>query len=456
MKCHRWFAFAWIFIAMLAPSASAQGKRPNVLFLVTDDQRADTIAALGNGVIKTPNLDKLVQRGFAFRNAYCMGSTVGAVCSPSRHMLLSGKALYHYKAKDKTGTMGEVMRMLGYYSFLISKRGNTATAYHAAFDISGYLEDNKERTSGHHGRTAADKTIEFLKKTWKKDQPFFAYVGFEGPHDPRVAAPEWLNLYDRAKIPLPKNYMPFHPFDNGDLRIRDEQLAPWPRTEDVVRKHLHDYYGCISSIDHHIGRLLAVLQEMGELENTIIIFTSDHGLAIGSHGLFGKQNLYEHSMKAPLIFAGPGIPKGQSDALVYLFDIFPTTVELVGGKNAAGLDGKSLGPILRGKQQTVRDTLFLAYKDEQRAVRQGDWKLLRYPKVNFTQLFNLREDPDELKNLADNPAHAAKVKELREVMVQQQKVYHDPAPLTVDNPRPAKVDESFFKDAKGKKKKKEP
>ncbi len=433
--------------------AQAGQKRPNVLFLVTDDQRADTIAALGNATIKTPNLDKLVQRGFAFRNAYCMGSTVGAVCNPSRHMLLSGKSLYKYSPKDKTGTMGEVMRMLGYFSFLISKRGNVATAYHSAFDVSGYLEDAKERTSGHHGRTAADKTIEFLKKSWKKDQPFFAYVGFAGPHDPRVAAPEWLNLYDRAKIPLPKNYMPFHPFDNGDLRIRDEALAPWPRSEEVVRKHLHDYYGCISSIDHHIGRLLTVLQEMGELEYTIIIFTSDHGLAIGSHGLFGKQNLYEHSMKAPLIFAGPGITNGQSDAFAYLFDIFPTVVDLVGGQNAADLDGKSLAPIIRGKRHTVRDTLFLAYKDEQRAVRQGDWKLIRYPKVNFTQLFNLREDPDELRNHADSPTHAVKVKELREIMVQQQKLYRDPAPLTVDNPRPSRIDASYFKDAKAKKKK---
>src|SRR5712691_8280393 len=162
MKRHCWFAMIGVLFAILAPSANAQEKRPNVLFLVTDDQRADTIAALGNGVIKTPNLDKLVQRGFVFRNAYCMGSTVGAVCNPSRHMLLSGKALYHYKAKDATGTMGEVLRRMGYFTFLISKRGNTATAYHSAFEISGYLDDAKERNSGHHGRTAAEQTIHFL------------------------------------------------------------------------------------------------------------------------------------------------------------------------------------------------------------------------------------------------------------------------------------------------------
>jgi len=447
------FLFLGLIFAMHSHSASAQEKRPNVLFLVTDDQRADTIAALGNGVVKTPNLDKLVQRGFAFRNAYCMGSTVGAVCNPSRHMLLSGKALYHYKAKDATGTMGEILRKLGYATFLISKRGNTATAYHSAFEIAGYLADEKDRTSGQHGRSAAEETLQFLKKTWKKDRPFFAYVGFEGPHDPRVAAPEWLNLYDRAKIPLPKNYMPFHPFNNGELLVRDEQLAPWPRTEEVVRKHLHDYYGCISSIDHQIGRILAALQEMGELENTIIIFTSDHGLAIGSHGLFGKQSLYEHSMKSPLIFAGPGIPKGQSEAFAYLFDIYPTTVDLVGGKSPADLDGKSLANVMKGKQTAVRDTIFLAYRDVQRAVRKDEWKLIRYPKVNHNQLFNLRDDPDELKNLAAEPDRAMKVREMMDLLVRQQQIFHDPAPLTVASPEPAKVDVSFFKNINPKKKK---
>jgi arylsulfatase A-like enzyme len=452
MQIIRWLSVGLTIIVCTA-SAAAQEKRPNVLFLVTDDQRTDTIAALGNRVIKTPNLDKLAQRGFVFRNAYCMGSTMGAVCNPSRHMLLSGKALFHYNPKQADGTMGQLMRALGYFTFFISKRGNTANAYNAAFESVNYLEDEKDRKSGHHGRSAAEQTMQFLKKTWKKDRPFFAYVGFEGPHDPRVAAPEWLNLYDRAKLPLPKNFMPLHPFNNGELLVRDEQLAPWPRTEGDVRKHLHDYYGCISSIDHQIGRILAVLQEMGELENTIIIFTSDHGLAMGSHGLFGKQNLYDHSMKSPLIFAGPGIPKGQSDAFAYLYDIYPTTVELVRGKSPAGLDGKSLAPVMQGKQAAVRDTIFLAYRDVQRAVRKEDWKLIRYPKVNYNQLFNLKDDPDELKNLAADPAQAKRVSELMGLLAQQQKLFSDPSPLIVANPEPAQVDATFFKKPPAKKKK---
>ncbi len=442
-------------ITMLLPAGvTADTKKPNVIFFVTDDQRADTIGALGNPIIKTPVLDELVERGFVFHNAYCMGSTSGAVCNPSRHMFLSGKSLFKYKAREKANTFGDLFRQMGYITFHISKRGNTARTYHTAFEISNYLNDGKERRSGHHGKTAANKSIEFLKKTWKKERPFFMYIGFSGPHDPRVAAKAWLKLYDREKIPLPKNYMPFHPFNNGDMKIRDERLAPWPRTKEVVRKHLHDYYGCISSIDYQIGRILATVRELEEMDNTIIIFTSDHGLAIGSHGLFGKQSLYQHSMNSPLIFAGPGIPKGESDAFAYLFDIFPTTVDLVGGKIPSGLDGKSLAPVIRGKKKDVRDTIFLAYKNVQRAVRKGDWKLIRYPKVDVTQLFNLKEDPHELVNLAKNEANKSKVQEMMELLVDQQKYFNDKAPLFVDNPQPAQVDESFFQTGLKKRKKK--
>ncbi len=286
--------------------------KPNVLFLFTDDQRPDGIAALGNPILKTPNLDRLANRGFVFNNAYCMGSTMGAVCNPSRHMMLSGMSLYRYDNKQKENTFGDVFRKAGYVTYHQSKKGNTAQAYHKAFEHSSYLNDNAERTSGHHGRAAANNAIEFLNAKWDREKPLFMYIGFEGPHDPRVAAEEWMKLYDREKIPLPKNYKPFHPIDNGWMTGRDEALAPWPRTEDEVRKHLHDYYGCISSIDFHIGRILKTFEDLNELENTIIIFSADHGLAMGSHGLFGKQNLYEHSMRSPMIFAGPGIEPGKS------------------------------------------------------------------------------------------------------------------------------------------------
>jgi arylsulfatase A-like enzyme len=435
--------------------------RPNVLFLLTDDQRADTIAALGNPAIKTPHLDRLAQSGFVFRNAYCMGSTMGAVCNPSRHMLHSGMSLFRYDPKKKADTTGDVFRRAGYETFHLSKLGNTPHLYHTAFEHSAYLDDQRERTSGEHGKTAADETIKFLQNR-KADRPFFVYLGFAGPHDPRVASARWLDLYQRPEIPLPKNYRTYHPFNNGELLVRDEKLAPWPRTEEIVRKHLHDYYGCISSIDANIGRIFRTLEELGEWENTIVVFSSDHGLAIGSHGLFGKQSVYEHSMKSPLIFSGPGIQPGNSDALVYLFDILPTLCGLTATEIPQGLDGKNLAPLIHGEEQSVRDSLLLAYRDVQRAIRKGDWKLIRYPQVDVTQLFNLKDDPAELNSLADDPDFAAKRDELLELLRQQQAAYNDPSPLSVAQPAVAEVDLAYFREAgekqsnkKAKNKKKE-
>src|SRR5262249_12278494 len=142
----------------------------------------------------------------------------------------------------------------------------------------------------------------------------------------------------------------------GALEIRDEKLAPRPRTPGDVRRHLADYYACIEFLDAQVGRILEALRESGRYERTLIVFTSDHGLAIGSHGLFGKQNLYEHSMRSPLIVAGPGVPRGKrADAMCYLMDIFPTLGALAGVTPPDGNEGVSLAPVLEGRRRSGRD-----------------------------------------------------------------------------------------------------
>ncbi len=425
---------------MNVPAMAASLQKPNILFLFADDQRADTIAALGNPVIKTPNIESLARSGFVFRNTYCLGGNVAAVCTPSRNMLMSGRAYFRWKGLQAPADLPNfpvAMKEAGYVTYHHGKRGNVATEIQAKFDINKYLpNDEAERRSGEPGKVIVDDAIAFLKE--KRDKPFFMYLAFANPHDPRVAAQKYLDLYQRDQIPLPKNYMPLHPFDNGEMTIRDEKLAPFPRTEAEIRRHLHEYYAVISAMDYHIGRLLQALKDLGLYDNTLIIYAADNGLSMGSHGLMGKQNVYEHGLKVPLLFAGPGIPKGQSDALVYLMDVFPTVCDLVGAPIPPGLDGKSLKSVITGKTKGVRDTLFLAYRDVQRAVRDERWKLIRYPHINKTQLFDLKNDPDELRDLAADPRQAKTVERLMNTLADWQKQLGDTAPLTSSTPRDAR------------------
>jgi len=424
-------------LAILLAAHLLAAEKPNVVFLFADDQRADTIAALGNPHIKTPNLDTLVKSGFVFRNAYCLGANIGAVCTPSRNMLLSGRAYFRWQGPQAQPDMPNFptsMKAAGYETYHHGKRGNTSPAIQALFDHNKYVVDLADRTNGQPSQTIVNEAIDFLKSR-DKNKPVFMYLAFSNPHDPRVADDEYMRLYERDKIPLPKNYLPLHPFNNGEQFVRDELLAPFPRTEDDVRKHLHDYYAVISAMDHHIGRLLAALKELNMYDNTIFIYSADHGLAIGSHGLFGKQNLYEAGMKPPLVFAGPGIPQGETPALTYLLDIFPTVCDLVGTSIPAGLDGKSLKSVIEGKSTGVRDTLFLSYRDVQRAVRDSRWKLIRYPQVNVTQLFDLQNDPYEISNLANRPEHRQRLASLTAEMTRWQTELGDTAPLTVENPQ---------------------
>ncbi len=444
---------------LLLPVAASAAAKPNVLFLFADDMRADSIAALGNPVVKTPNLDSIAKRGFAFRNGFCFGGNSPGVCTPSRNMLLSGNAYFRWKdfqppaAKPNKkgkggGAKGSIapgdtpnfplsMQAAGYETYHHGKKGNTAPLIQARFQHNKYLEnDEAERRNGEPGQEIANHAVTFIKER-DAGTPFFMYLAFANPHDPRVAAQQYLDQYQREQIPLPKNYKPVHPFDNGEMSIRDEKLSPWPRTEDEIRRTLHEYYATITALDAHIGRILAALKESGQMENTIILFSADQGIAVGSHGLLGKQNLYNAGMNSPLFFAGPGIPQGSSDAPVYLFDIYPTVCDLVGAEAPKTIDGISFKPVIEGKSPAVRAEMFLSYMQVQRAVIADGFKLIRYPQINRSQLFDFANDKDELNDLANDPAQKERIIALMTKMEKWQKHYGDDLPLTSVNPKPA-------------------
>jgi len=446
---------ALAFAALLAPAsafAAEPATKPHVLFLLADDMRADSIAALGNPDVITPNLDAIVKRGFTFTNAYCQGGNSGAVCLPSRNMILSGNSYFRWKdsappnaPKGQRGmfapadgpNFARTMRDAGYLTYHHGKKGNVATLLNASFEVNKYLKnDEAERKSGEPGKEIVDEAIAFLKSN-RDTRPLCVYLAFGNPHDPRVAAKAYLDRYDPAKLALPKNRLPIHPFDNGELVVRDETLLPWPRTDADLRRTLHEYYATITGLDFHIGRLMKAMQDAGLLENTIVIFSSDQGIAVGSHGLLGKQNLYDHCMKAPLTFSGPGIKPGSSAALAHLFDIAPTTCELVGVKPPEKIDGRSLRSVIRGDAAAARSELMLSYREVQRAIRDDRYKLIRYPAVNHTQLFDLKTDPDEMKNLAADPSHAERVKDLTARLAKLQASYGDTLPLLAKDAKSA-------------------
>jgi arylsulfatase A-like enzyme len=223
-------------------------------------------------------------------------------------------------------------------------------------------------------------------------------------------------MYDANSLSLSPNFMPEHPFDNGELNIRDEQLA-----------RLAAYYACISDLDEQVGRIIDTLHELDYAQNTIVIYSSDQGLAVGGrHGLMGKQNLYEH-VKSPLIIAGPGIPHGKSNALVYLYDLFPTICDFAQLATPEIVEGISLLPVIHG-EAAGREYLFAAYRDCQRMVRDRRWKLIDYHVAgeHHSQLFDLQEDPHELVNLADSKEFQEILQRLRVELRRHAHEFGDP------------------------------
>lgn len=397
---------------------------PNVLFILTDDQRADAMGCAGNAVLKTPAIDELASAGLRFTNCYIMGSHQAAVCAPSRAMLMSGKSLFHvYDNLEGVKTLPRYFAEHGYETFGTGKWHNSAETFKSSFqkgkniftggmsnhfyvpcyDLDKDHEFTEAMEKGYSTDVFSESVMEYLQDYSDGDRtnPFFCYLAYTAPHDPRSPREDFIGMYGEESIPLPENFMALHPFEFDDMNVRDETLAPWPRTPETLRATLADYYAMISHLDKRVGDIINFLKNAGLYDNTIIVFASDNGLAAGSHGFLGKQNLYEHSTKVPLIITGPGIPKGnEEDALVYLYDLFPTLSELCGLPLPENVDGKNLVPVIQGKEEEVRNSVYTAYRNTVRAVRAGDWKLIWYLQRKHIQLFNLNKDPHEVSNLA--------------------------------------------------------
>lgn len=428
-------------------------ERPNFLILFTDDQRFSTLGALNNPAVRTPNLDRLLARGTAFTHCFIQGSLQGAVCVCSRSCLMTGRTLYHSpqqpRPEDQVALFGATFREAGYTTFGTGKWHNGVWSYAQSFSAGdniffGGMSDHlkvpinpfdpegnyptERRHSGekYSSELFSDAAVAFLEQH-DPSSPFLAYVSYTAPHDPRMAPADYAAMYPPESIELPPNFLPEHPFDNGEMRIRDEALAPWPRTPEVVREHLAAYYAMITEVDDQLGRVLDALEARSLAGNTYIVFAGDNGLAVGQHGLMGKQNLYDHSVRVPLVMAGPDVPADERcEALVHLHDLFPTACDLADIPIPDSVEGRSLARQARGSRRPVYRSVFAGYRDVQRMVRDERWKLIRYPKVGEVQLFDLAHDPWERFDLAEQPEQADRVTALNAELRHWQELLDDP------------------------------
>ncbi len=455
-----------------AESVPADG-RPNFLFIIADDLAFRTIGSLNNPEVHTPNLDRLAASGTAFTHCFHQGSWSGAVCVPSRTMLNSGLSAFHAEAGlDDVPTWGQTLGAAGYDTYICGKWHLDPTVLQrsfremgpvapgmlvstpesgAAYDrprpgntwqpwdeslkghwIHSTLWNNEKPDRIQHSASLySDCVIDhLLQKAAKRNNPFFLYLGFNSPHDPRQAPKEFLDRYPQSAIQVPPNFLPQHPFDQGDFHVRDEMLAPFPRTPEAVQLHRREYYALITYMDEQIGRVLRALDQSGKASNTYVILTADHGLAIGEHGLMGKQNLYDCSVRMPLLIAGPGIQPGRRiDDLVYQHCLYATTCELAGVPVPSTVEFTSLAPLLRGRSRSPYEAVFCYYRGFQRSVRTATHKLIVYPQANRTQLFDLVHDPWEMQDLSADAASARLRQDLTARLVQIQRELGDPLVL---------------------------
>jgi choline-sulfatase len=485
------FLYAWTFLCVsifvIADS------RPNILFIIADDQAPFDLKTYDpDSILETPHIDRLAREGMVIDQAYHMGAWVSGVCTPSRHMIMSGRTLWHTPnrpGRDNNphwnnpdmvppdlvkNTLAAVFNRAGYDTMRTCKRGNSYEAANAEFTVRRDADKRggtDETGSAWHGEQVLDYLNE--REAAKDEDPFLIYFGFSHPHDTRDGTPELLAKYGAVnhadpdtlpkahpkQPPLPANYLPGHPFPFRLPGARDEERVSgvwFNRDERTIRNELGREFACSENIDIQIGRVLEKLEAMGELKNTYIIYTSDHGIAIGRHGLQGKQNLYEHSWRVPFIVKGPGIKAGSREpGSVYLLDTLATLCDLAGIEAPDTNEGLSLKPVLTGKQKTIRDVIYGVFAAETRpglrAVRKGNWKLTKYDvydgKYQITQLFNLADNPNEFipehhdpgvvaltgiepqshqTNLAEHPIYADKLAEMEAILLEQMQKHDDP------------------------------
>jgi choline-sulfatase len=440
-----------------SPLNRQNSQRPNIVFILTDDQGYWAMASAGNNEVVTPNLDRIAAMGLRFESFFC----ASPVCSPARASILTGRIPSQHGVHDwlrKGNMLGEKTPGLGWgddreieylqgmlaYTEVLAENGYTCGisgkwhlgdsktpqkgfSYWHLFPYGGgdyyngyFIRDGHiERDPGYLTDGITEGGLRFLDAQVETDSPFYLSVHYTAPHSPWEEGQhpqELVDLYRDCPFDTCPEVPGGHPW----------QINSAPRgTGEARRELLSGYYAAITGLDRGVGQILDKLEQMGELENTLIIFTSDNGMNMGHHGIWGKgngtfpQNMYDTSVKVPMLIAYPGtVPQGVvgPDHLLSHYDIMPTLLDYLGLEHPAApsLPGRSFAPLLRGELLSEREHIVVF--DEYgpvRMIRTRDWKYVhRYP-YGPNELYDLVNDPGEERNLIDEPEQGERVATLK-------------------------------------------
>jgi choline-sulfatase len=418
-------------------------QQPNILVLMCDHHRFDALGAQGNRLAHTPNLDRLVAESVWFDACF----TQSPVCAPARHSLATGQYAHahgvltnHHQPRPGMNTIAHALQPLGYRRINVGHMHWTDPemdhGYEPWISHHGWLDTVPEevreryawenqsvtrRTTGgpsprtreqYAGRFVADQAIEQIEGAVAEGAPFLCWAAFPEPHPPFYPPREVYAQFDQAAIVPPVQAPPDAPPPHPYITRKQEE---WAHLTDVeIRQILAGYYGLVELVDGYIERVLAALDRLGVRENTIVVWTSDHGEQLYEHRLFTKFCMYEASVHVPLLIHVPGQAPGVRSELVQHVDLFPTLCDLVGAEIPANVQGRSLTPLLESTPRPVawRDAVFSQIADVQ-MIRTADWKLNVYD-GRPGELYHLAHDPAEFYNLIDDPAQSETVSELWE------------------------------------------
>jgi len=459
-----------IVLAILFSCISCQRKkektdkisRPNVVFIITDDQRSDALGVAGNPYLKTPNIDRLAAEGVYFKNYFCTTS----LCSPSRASILSGMYAHGHGVVNNfteypagLPSFPSVLQSIGYetayigkwhmgeqndeprpgFDYFVTHKGQ-GNYFDTEFNING---QGSKVIKGYYTTVVSKMAQDWLQKD--RDKPFMLILGHKAPHSYYTPEPKYANAFNNIRIPYPQSAFELKDKPNWIAQRLNTwhgiygPLFEWrkkfpdssPSAVKDFEAMIHAYWGTILSVDDSVGEIYQTLQDMGELENTIFVFTSDNGLLNGEHGMVDKRTMHEPSIRIPLVVRFPGLTPVNKpvvvDKQVLTLDIAPTILDLCGAPPLQNIHGQSFKRLAQGDTSNWRKAWHYAYNYEKqfpytpnvRGIRTDKWKYIHYPSgdrnpdKHLAELYHLAVDPGEDHNLINNPAYAGKVKELK-------------------------------------------